>query len=347
MSANTYLIDAYTRHQIFVERFAGGIWRRVQPIMAELDNRLSASLAEAQAMADASGGSPAWAGTLQADVRLAMQAMADDAKVLLTDELIGFAQYEAGFNERLVSQVVTAQLAGVSADVAAKIGENPIMQLVGNKSTKTTSLDAMIRQLAAGQSDAVRREIQIGTLSGETSQSIINRLAGTVQARTRAQVEAVVRTATAATSAQVQDAFSRANSDILRGERWCATLDRRTTIGCAALDGRIFPIGVGPTIPRHFRCRSRRVPQILPEFALPGFEGQRASEFGPEPGGRTYGGWLRDQPADFQEEVLGAERARLFRSGKLKLDSFADDSGGVYTLQELSQRESITLKRSN
>lgn len=58
----------------------------------------------------------------------------------------------------------------------------------------------------------------------------------------------------------------------------------------------------------------------------------------------TYNSWLKRQPAVFQYEVLGPERAKLFRSGGLSLDKFADDSGRLYTLDELRAREGITLE---
>ncbi len=48
-----------------------------------------------------------------------------------------------------------------------------------------------------------------------------------------------------------------------------------------------------------------------------------------------YSGWLRRQPKDFQNEVLGVERAKLFRGGKVSLDRFVDNSGGVITLDKL------------
>lgn len=344
MSANTWLVDAYTRHQIFVERFAGGVWKRSRPIFAELDKRLREAFDDAQAAAEAAGGSPAWAATLQSDVRLALSAMSSDFRGMLRDEMIGFGQYEAGFNERIMSTVVTAQLSGVSPEIARVIGENPVMRLVGNKSTEVQTIDSIVRKLATGQADFVSREIRVGQLAGEPSPEIVKRVSAIVRDRTPSQAEAVVRTVTAATSAAAQDAFSRQNADIISGERWVSTLDRRTTIGCAALDGRIYQIGEGPSIPRHYRCRSRRVPQIRPEFALPGFGGVRAAEGSPVGGGKTYGGWLRDQPAEFQDEVLGADRGKLFRAGRYPISAFADDSGRVYTLKELAERESLTLR---
>jgi hypothetical protein len=58
----------------------------------------------------------------------------------------------------------------------------------------------------------------------------------------------------------------------------------------------------------------------------------------------TYGGWLKKQPASVQDEVLGIERAKLFRSGKLSIGKFTDDTGKVYTLDQLKKLEPLAFE---
>ena len=48
------------------------------------------------------------------------------------------------------------------------------------------------------------------------------------------------------------------------------------------------------------------------------------------------------QPTSFQDEVLGVERAKLFRGG-MNVDKFTDDEGRTLTLDQLKQLENITL----
>jgi hypothetical protein len=52
------------------------------------------------------------------------------------------------------------------------------------------------------------------------------------------------------------------------------------------------------------------------------------------PAKTTYDEWLRLQPATFQDDVLGPERAKLFRDG-MTLDRFVDFNGRRFTLDEL------------
>lgn len=55
---------------------------------------------------------------------------------------------------------------------------------------------------------------------------------------------------------------------------------------------------------------------------------------GSVPSATTYQDWLKTQPKSFQDEVLGRERAELFRGG-LPLERFLDKSGKMLTLKEL------------
>jgi len=94
-------------------------------------------------------------------------------------------------------------------------------------------------------------------------------------------------------------------------------------------------------------CRSLRVPVIESKYAIPGVKGLRSSR-NPDgsvekiAGETTYNSWLKRQPADFQDEVLGVERAKLFRGG-MNVDKFTDDNGRTLTLAELKSLDSITL----
>jgi hypothetical protein len=162
-----------------------------------------------------------------------------------------------------------------------------------------------------------------------------------VNNRSRRQAEAVVRTATNHIAATARAAVTERNMDIFEAERFVATLDSRTTIFCAAHDGKIYKIGEGPQTPAHMGCRSLRVGIVKQEFRVPGFGYQRASMDGPVDGRTTYQSWLRRQDAEFQDEVLGVERAELFRSGRVQLDRFVDDRGVTLTLKELRALEGI------
>ena len=91
---------------------------------------------------------------------------------------------------------------------------------------------------------------------------------------------------------------------------------------------------------------------VRPELQVIGLSGERAAR-GPDGktthvGARTtYGGWLGGQPAEVQDEILGADRGKLFRSGGLAIDKFTDDTGIVYSLDELESRNPLAFVKAN
>ena len=138
------------------------------------------------------------------------------------------------------------------------------------------------------------------------------------------------------------------NEDVIKGVQWIATLDERTTDICAGLDAEIFPINSGPRPPAHFRCRSTVVP-VLKSWKEMGIklkeapEGTRTSMDGQVSRKITYGDWLKNQPKDVQNEVLGVKKAELFRTGKVDIKRFTDDKHRPLTLKEISRREGIEI----
>lgn len=201
---------------------------------------------------------------------------------------------------------------------------------------------------------------------------------------TRRQAQGITRTAVIAVTNAAKRAFYQANADIFEEEIYVATLDSRTTPICRSLDGKTFPIGEGPIPPLHFNCRSLRVAaidgvaigtrpqrqftqrQLLREFArgrgipapstragLPrgtrgafdDFARERIRQLtGTIDAKVTYQQWLTRQSTEFQDDVLGRTRARLFRRGGLTLDRFVNRAGDEIPLAELARRDAVAFR---
>ena len=207
-------------------------------------------------------------------------------------------------------------------------------------------------------------EIRRGLVQGEGIPQITRRIFGTTKLDgrdgsrmiSRRGAEMMARTVTNGIGNQARQAFFKENASLIQFEVYTATLDNRTTVICASLDGQKFKVGVGPISPLHPSCRSTRVPAIngrligerpaksVTRGELEGLNPQqrrkRVNELtGRVPASQSYSQFLKRQTVPFQNEVLGVERARLFRQGKLTLDRFVDDSGRVFSLDELMRRE--------
>jgi SPP1 gp7 family putative phage head morphogenesis protein len=89
--------------------------------------------------------------------------------------------------------------------------------------------------------------------------------------------------------------------------RWVSILDSKTTEICRSRNDVIYVYGEGPVPPAHYNCRSKIVPEISGGYPIP----------------QSYYEWLKQQPAEFQNDILGVPRADRLRSGDLKASDFS------------------------
>jgi len=220
------------------------------------------------------------------------------------------------------------------------------------------------------------RTIVDGITSGSTSDDIVRELIGTKSARfkdgalqaRRRGLEALVRTSINHATNQGRQAVWESNTHLLKGVRWVATLDTRTTPICRERDGRVGPVVDDPNWtppagsskldppfarpPAHINCRSTTV-AITKSWKELGFDVEdlppatRASMDGQVPANTTYFEWLTRQSSATQSEVLGPARMKLWKEGGVTPDRFQNDAGHYYTLAELKRRQPQAFKDAN
>jgi SPP1 gp7 family putative phage head morphogenesis protein len=333
MSANDYLLDAGIKHQIYVQRYAGG---QVKDLVKYLDDAQAEILRQLKTVK-----SLAESRTLNRKLNRIVQLQQEGLTKLsaeLTSKTMDFAEYEAEFAVRTMNTAAAAAvILPASEQLRALVTQRPMQLAVSGKAGSTVqnvTLDQAARQFAGDKADEIRRVIQTGVVEGSTVQSLTRDIVS-VTNRHKRQAETLVRTSVNHISSEARSAVNQANDDIMKGEEWVAVLDSRTTIGCATLDGKILGFNEPPFTPRHWGCRSVRVPVLKDEYQEGGLEGTRASIQGPVSAKRTYSGWLKDQSPEFQDQMLGKERGKLFRSGKIKLDQFVDQNYNPVSLEQL------------
>lgn len=332
------ITDALTRHQIYLQRYATGRVQNALPFVRRLANRLRSRILE--------GGMTEFQlqrlQILYADILRLTAETSAAIEAQLTLGLDDLASHEAEFAHKILAGAVTVETAKASPElIRAAITTKPMRLLQGDEVVSVTIQDAF-RQFGGAVARDVRQSVQAGIVEGKTTQQIAREVHGMVTSRSRRQAETLVRTVTNHVGNVARSEVWQANDDIITHERYTATLDGRTSIFCAATDGKIFKIGEGPQPATHWNCRSVRLPIVDPKLRIPGLDGasQRASMTGPVSAQLTYDGFLRRQSAEFQNEVLGVERAKLFRSG-MPIDKFTDASGKTYTLAELKAIDSL------
>lgn len=338
MTADIKLLERLIRHQILVQRFSGSQIKAALPVIRQLAKDLRKRIAAADATEFQMGRMVA----LERDIQLLVATATDGIQQAL--ELEDFAVQEAEFTQKLLGASVSIDLAeGLDLDAVRAITTRRQMRLVSGNTVKNLTISQMWQEFSEAAGRDAMRVVQAGVLEGKTSQQMARGVAELVTTRSRRQAEAVVRTATNGIGSAARDYVYQANRDILEGEKWTSTLDGRTSSVCRARDGSVFRLGQGPRPPAHFGCRSLMRPIIKEEYRI-ATVGERASMDGPVDSRVTYGGFLKRQPKEFQDDVLGPRRAELFRSGKLKIDQFVDDQGRTLTLDQLRQRYDLTME---
>jgi len=344
MSANDYLTERLTRHQIFVQRFGGSEVNKMLPFLRSILNEIRASLS-----GDLTPfGRNRLVGIESSIARIVTEGM-EGIEASLTSDLIEFAEYEGEFMARLLDSSVSVEALSVTPEqIRSAITTKP-MQLIKGKQVQSLTMQSAFRQFSGTVSRDVRRVVQMGIVEGKTTQQMIVDITRLISNRTSNQAEALVRTVTNHAATVARNITAEENADILDGERFVATLDNRVTTTCAGFDGKKFDVGQGPHPALHWNCRSTRAPVLRQEFAALQMEGERPSK-GDDgknvvSGKVTYGGFLKRQSDEFQNKVLGPERAKLFRSGKVSIEKFTNDRGIPYSLDELRQDDaSLTLQ---
>lgn len=245
-------------------------------------------------------------------------------------------------------------------------GPNMIRALVANEPVQGKLVTTWFKDLGQTMGSRVNQQITLGLTQGESVDQIIRRIRGTRAGRymdgvigaTRRDVEAVVRTQMTHVSNKARERVYEANGEVIKGVQYVATLDARTTDICAGLDGRVFKPTEGPRPPLHIRCRSTTVPvtksfkELGEEFKSEKLKGLpesrvnrvRASMDGVQRQRNTYEKWLRGQPREFQDAVLGSKRAELFRDKRVHFTRFTNY--GVFPPKELTAEELLQLEKS-
>lgn len=281
----------------------------------------------------------------------------------VTDALEASSEVEAALFRRVLPAGldVTTPNPGVLQSIALS---SPF-----NGATTTEWAAAFHRSLTA----TVWHEIVDGITAGTTTDDLVRQIIGSrgqrfkdgaLQARRRG-LEALVRTSINHATNQGRQALWAANTDLLKGVMWVATLDTRTTPICRERDGKVGPVTEDPNWkppqgrarleppfarpPAHINCRSTTV-AITKSWKELGFDveelppGTRASMDGQVPADLTYFEWLNRQGSKVQEEVLGPARMRLWKEGGITPDRFQNDAGHFYTLAELKRRQPQAFK---
>lgn len=258
------------------------------------------------------------------------------------------------------------KLAGVSARFYKSLFARALTNIYKAKGVKDTIKvnDLIIKSNGTfGQQIASISILQQRKIKGIVKQGLIENKAMTNIARdlgksgllaSTVQLQTLTRTAITETSNFVSNQTYKLNNDVVKGYQYVATLDSRTSLICARLDGKVYSLDNknGPQPPQHFNCRSTTIPIIKSANQLLNTknnrlqkrkiarlsDSRRASINGQVPAKTTYPEWLASQPNEVKLAVLGNQkRINLFNSGKVKFSQFSNKDGKLISLKQLEE----------
>jgi len=260
----------------------------------------------------------------------------------LEPDLIDLGKSQGKWDAAVIEKALPVKLSLATLSVPT------IREMVVNRPIDGRLVREWLEELGQAQAIKVNRQIMIGVAEGEGVDEMVRRIRGTAKnryrdgllARSRREIESVVRTSVSGVVNNVRQATYQANADVIAAVQWVATLDSHTCEVCAAYDGQTYDLMDGPRPPQHYGCRCTTVP-VCKSWKEMGFDfaempvSERAAMNGRVADTVTYGQWLKGQGRETQELTLGRRKTQLFRSGQLSIRDFIDDRGRILTLKEL------------
>lgn len=215
------------------------------------------------------------------------------------------------------------------------------------------TLDELLDAFTDTERKKITNAIRLAHHDGLPNAKLVQMIRGTrarnyqdgILAITTRHAKTIAHTGTAIVANQAKQALIADNADIIKGIKVIATLDLRTSSICRGLDGVFMPLDKARYPPYHFNCRTSF------EIVYDGYQTpkQRASMDGVVKN-QSYYEWLKNQPAQYQDEVLGKTRARLFRDGGMTVERFRalqlDKNFTPLTLDEMKQLEPKAFEKA-
>ena len=152
----------------------------------------------------------------------------------------------------------------------------------------------------------------------------------------------------------------KVNKEVIKGLRYTAVLDGRTTEICAHHDGTVYSADDKRFVPPlHWNCRSVLVPVIIPKSEMDASTNKRFNKAilaklsprqvgyfdGSPPAVENYDTWLRRQPFEVQLRHLDGDEDRLalWQSGNIQLKQFTTAKGDAVDVATLSRLDNRSV----
>ena len=216
-----------------------------------------------------------------------------------------------------------------------------------------------VTAIGAGEARRIHNRMVSAQSKGMTGRDLRRRVLSSTKL-TSSQSRALSRTAVTSTQTASQKKVLEANKGLLKGFRFSAILDSKTSTICSHQDGKIYPVEDKSFLPPlHWNCRSSLSPLVKSKSDLLKSDSSQLSRFallnlnrkeslrlsGTSPDVESYGTWLMRQPREVKIRHLGdTNKVDLFDRGRVKLTNFTDAKGApasVTALRRLDNKATV------
>ncbi|MFV3289196.1 hypothetical protein ACNFBR_10685 [Pseudomonas sp. NY11955] len=354
-TANEQLLDELIGHEVDLTHLSNAQVVEIIKILNSQDPELRAALIEEidGIGPDLSEASVALALAGALGINRAVFARVRQALIQSTDDLI---RYELSFVQSALQAVLPALVQDQYPVKPADFAQ--VQEAARTLPFQGRLISEWLAGVESGRAASIRDSVRSGIVDGKPTAEIVRTIMGTkaeryadgVLQKSRRDVESVVRSAVSSAAAVASDKSFEANDALISHVEWVSILDSRTTTMCRIRDRLPYTMGtykpIGHKIPwlagpgrLHFCCRSSKWSVLKSAKALGITDAEvMALMDGKSPQQTAFGEWLERQPAARQDQILGPERGKLVRQGKLKLQDFYNDKGKFLTLEELHER---------
>lgn len=359
-------LDDIMRHQAYLARLeTSGYRSHIAPSLAITLRDIKRLLADVETGIT----SQRQLRAIEAAITKAIQA--NSGWAALESDLNDLAIYENEWQQKLIGAGVAA-----SDERVKRLAANTMMSLRSGERFNTGFIIDFMRDNLGAQAAVVNNIVRRGYSEGATINELRRQITQAYDGIISREAEALARTATNHYSSVGRRAFVDANKDLNLREYPLVTFDNRTSDTCISISAQYaekgWPAGESPIgyQPWHFGCRSTVIARAEGQevtgtrSAVGGqsdgaeafaernsrrraasqvrYRGKRDADIfkaGQIKASTTIDTWLRQQPAWFQDDMLGPTRAKMFRDGELSLRNLTDAAKRPLTLAEIRARE--------
>ncbi|MAO24249.1 MAG: putative minor head protein [Prokaryotic dsDNA virus sp.] len=345
-------IDASAQHAVYIERLAA---TNANNLDAEL-KALAAFFRERLAREGSTIPTKRAMTAIIADVKKkygkAYQRWQKETNKFLSD----LTKYENGYQTDILNAETASDYKAKKPklDKAVKaVNDQPLM--IGPNGG-AVSLAALVGGFAASNTDKVVSLVKTGYYQGRSTTEIIGSVVGTrknkykdgVMIGAKRSATNISKSGANHVSTTVSDVVYNENERAVKGYIITAVLDSSTSKTCRGLDDTRVRLddSYQPRPPFHFGCRTTTRPWLREDLdAIKKAERETVFADGEkyEPTAKEYYSLLKQQPAYFQDDVLGVTEGRIFRNAGLTPAEFKKATikrdGTPLTIAEMSEKD--------